>query len=403
MATASVALRRWPSTVRGWLRLGWRRLGPGGRLAFWLLVTLRLGLGLVALIGLRLRPPRPGGGEYADLLIRGGEPWSTLLSAWQRYDALAYQQIAQHGYEPGALTTSFYPLYPLLSRLAAPLLGGHILLAQLLVTSVAFLAAMWLLYQVARLDGSPRAARLAVLTAAFFPASFFLLAPFTESLFLALTLAAVWQARRDRPWAAGALAFAASLTRPHGLLLVLPLAVEYLRQCQRQGRRPGLALLAALAPLAGTALFFGYLQLIVGEARTPLAAQIAIGQQFVSPVQVLTKSWAALGRPDSLALIVGFSLIGLLGFSLLALLAVRRLPLMYTLYLWPSLLIMATREMPHIPLMSLPRYLLVLFPGFIMLGLLLARRPWLAAGWLIVSLILQVLLFDHFAHGNLVA
>ena len=49
------------------------------------------------------------------------------------------------------------------------------------------------------------------------------------------------------------------------------------------------------------------------------------------------------------------------------------------------------------------RYTLVLFPCFVVLGLWLARRPWLAAGWLVVSGLLEALLLVYFVHWGVVA
>jgi hypothetical protein len=385
-------------TAWGNARRRWRTLGADWRLAIWLLVVLRLGLEVVAVVGLRLFPPRAPVGSFANLIIRDGIG-GLLLSPWQRYDALVYHQIAAHGYQAGVNTAAFYPLYPLVSRLVALPFGGQIVLAQLVVSSVAFVVTLRSLYQLARLDVGPRAARLAVWAMALFPSGFILLLPYTESLFLALALPSLWYARRGRPWTAGALALAAGLTRVHGLLLVLPLAVENLRQARAQGSLPGPALLAALTPLAGYAVFLGYLQLIIGEPRSPLEIQQTWGVP-ASPAQVLPRAVAALLQPDSAGILVALTLIAVILFCLLAIGVTARLPLSYALYAWPGVLGIMARETMMIPLMSGLRYLLVVFPCFILLGLLLARRQRLALAWLMVSLMLQVLLFDHVVHWN---
>jgi hypothetical protein len=394
----TTAARLAPRTAWGRARRRWRALGADWRLAIWLLVVLRLGLEVVAVVGLRLFPPRAPVGSFADLIVADGLG-GLLLAPWQRYDALIYQQIAAHGYQAGAYTAAFFPLYPLATFLVALPLGGQLALAQLVVSSVAFVAALRSLYQLARLDVGPRAARLAVWTLALFPSGFVLLAPYTESLFLALALPAVWHARRGRPWAAGALALAASLTRVHGLLLVLPLAAENLRQARARGSLPGPALLAALTPLAGYGLFLGYLQFIVGEPRSPLEIQQTWGAP-ASPAQVLSRAVDVIGHWDSAGILVALTLVTLIVFCLLAAGATARLPLSYALYAWPGVLGILARETTTIPLMSGLRYLLVIFPCFILLGLLLARRPRLALAWLMISLMLQTLLFNHVVHWN---
>src|SRR5687767_8468695 len=75
-----------------------------------------------------------------------------------------------------------------------------------------------------------RFARLTVLLVALFPTGFFLLAPYPEALFLALTVASLYLARQGRWWLAGLAGLLAALTRFQGAFLALPLAYEYLRQ-----------------------------------------------------------------------------------------------------------------------------------------------------------------------------
>ncbi len=81
-----------------------------------------------------------------------------------------------------------------------------------------------------RLDFDRATAARAVLYLLVFPTTLFLSAVYAESLFLALTVAAFYHARRGQWWIAGALGGLAALARPHGVLLALPLAVEYLAQ-----------------------------------------------------------------------------------------------------------------------------------------------------------------------------
>jgi hypothetical protein len=57
---------------------------------------------------------------------------------------------------------------------------------------------------------------------------------------------------------------------------------------------------------------------------------------------------------------------------------------------------------PDIPLMGIPRYVLVAFPIFIVLGLL-ARKKLLFAGWLIMSIIVSLILCALFVSWRFVA
>ena len=383
----------------------WSRLDPGLKLALWLVVTLRVGLGLVGLLSIHVQPITSIGGNWTDLILPGGDPWHQLLSMWQRYDALWYQQIATHGYAAGDSTVAFYPLYPLLSHITSLIVGGHIVTAELLVSSVTFTIGMWLFYRVARLDVGPIAAQLAVLLTALFPAGFFFLAPFTESLYLVLSLAAFWFARNGRPWAAGVAGFAAGLTRIQGIFLVLPLAYEYARQRRQQGHRllsvDSIDIFAAALPGLGFLTVLAYDRLFVSVRTSPLGVEANWGYRIALPWNAISNSVShivALG--DMVELL---NLVSLLGFGLLALWTARKLPVSYALYVLPYLALLFTHDDYFSPLMSISRYVLVLFPCFIVLAMWLVRRPWLAAGTLVTSLLLQVTFFQYFIHFGFVA
>ncbi|HEX8917234.1 MAG TPA: mannosyltransferase family protein, partial [Chloroflexota bacterium] len=365
---------------------------PGDwRLALGLVLALRVGLGLAGFVSVRLQPVTIVGGDWLNLLIHSGRPWSDLLSIWQRWDALWYQQIATHGYHAGDGTVAFQPLYPLLARIVSLPLLGSIVLAELLVSSAAFFGAMWLLYHTALLDTDHSTSRLTVLLTALFPVGFFLLAPYTESLYLLLTLAAFWFARSGRPWLAGFAAMGAGLTRTFGgIFMVLPLAYEYLRRRdERKGAagdsppggllQSGFGLLASTLPVVGLIALALYQKGIVGEQRSPLALQSYWGNRVVSPLHPVPDSVSHIVHTADMVEVLNLAC--LLSFAVLALLAVRYLPLTYALYALPYLALMFSRESLLSPLESVARYMLVLFPCMIVLALGLARHPRLTTGW----------------------
>lgn len=379
----------------------WDRLDLGWKLAIWLLVTLRIGLTLVGVTSIHLQPITVVGGDYMNLVIPGNDVWHQLLSMWQRWDALWYQEIAAHGYQAGTGTAAFYPLYPWLSRLVSFPLAGHVLIAELVVSSVAFLFAMWLLYELTRLDSDHRTATLAVVLTAFFPVGFFLLAPYTESLYLALTLAAFYLARKGRFWAAGLAGLGAALTHEPGAFLVFPLAVQYIRSRRAAGQEQDITLLSTLLPVLGPIIFMAFQRFIVGEHRSLMALQANWGYQILPPWQVLANSWAHIVHTGDFIEVV--NLVSLAGFTILAIGVTRRYPLNYALYVWPYMALLFTRQMYLSPLMSVSRLLLVLFPCFIVLALWLARRPWLAAGCVVVSGFIQIMLLEYWVHFGFVA
>src|ERR671928_98277 len=107
--------------------------------------------------------------------------------------------------------------------------------------------------------------RAGELALAFFPTAFFLNAVYTEALFLALTAGSYWAVRvRRNLLVAGLLGALAAATRNVGVILLVPLSLEWLRNRREFGAR-GLAGLA-LVP-AG---LFGYMALLWGRFGEPL-------------------------------------------------------------------------------------------------------------------------------------
>jgi hypothetical protein len=214
-------------------------------------------------------------------------------------------------------------------------------------------------------------------------------------------LAAFWFTRQGRPWAAGLAGFGAGLTRVQGAFLVLPLAFEYVRRRDEEAKRPGLGLLASTLPPLGLIAATAYQHLVVGEHRSPVQVAAPWGRMMTPPWDVLSASWRHIARTGDPIEVL--NVLCLAGFGLLALGMIRRLPLMYALYVWPALALPLVNEWYVSPLAGVCRFTLVLFPCFLMLALWLSRHLWLAASYIILGAILQILLFDYWVHFGFVA
>ncbi|WP_433051183.1 mannosyltransferase family protein [Dactylosporangium sp. CS-033363] len=234
----------------------WSRAWRIGAL-YWLIC--HVGYLAVQFIALRFVPVTPGGG-------RG---WlSQVINNWVQWDGRNYVHIANFGYpvvdDPGFKTVdSSYPvwppLYPALVRLASYVLPSDMSFAALVVSNLAALGMLVVLYRLAEHELGPRLSERTLLMLIAFPTAFFLATAYTESLFLFLTFAALYCARRNHWWAAGLLAGAASATRVLGVLIVFAFAYEYLRQRDFSWRRIRIDVLGvALAPL-GLVLYMAYL------------------------------------------------------------------------------------------------------------------------------------------------
>jgi mannosyltransferase PIG-V len=321
-----------------------------------------------------------------------------VLAPLARWDSVWYLRIADYGYgekaRDSAPRTAFFPLYPLLVRGVGTLFGGSpgaLLVAAYLVSLAAFLAALVLLHRLTELELGRPLARSALLLLALFPAAVYFGVPYSESVFLLLAVGAFYAARTGR-WAwAGACAGLASGTRSAGLLLVLPLALIW---WQSRPRRAGDGAWLLLAP-AGIAAYAAWLGLAEGDALRFLDVQEAWSRELTVP---LAGAWdgfvaavdgvrqlgsgsrspvyfeAAAGDPFRIAAI-NVMLFATLVFAVVACVGVfLRLPRAYGAWVAASLVLPLSFPVTPQPLMSLPRFVAVLFPIFMWLAVVCEER-----------------------------
>jgi Mannosyltransferase (PIG-V) len=312
-----------------------------------------------------------------------GRVGNVLAAPAVRWDSIWYVQIAHAGYR-SVRETAFYPLYPLVMR-AVALIVGSLPVAGVLVSLVAMFIALVIVRRLTELDLSERSANVTIQLIACGPMAVFLSAVYTESLFLALSAGAFYAARRGRWALAGLLGGLAAATRVTGVALLVPVLLLYFYGPRSDATaaaghpwwRPRYkvtpaVLWAALIP-AGAAAFAGYLALRgYGSGSAVHAQQHILGHRFVVPVvgawDGLVAGWHQLmlqvagADParyhtqsvfQSVALLVATgALVGVL----------RRLPIAYGAYVAVGLMIALSTPTNGDPLRGLARYESVLFP-----------------------------------------
>jgi hypothetical protein len=207
-----------------------------------------------------------------------------------RWDTFFYYTIATDGYYWDAAmfrhyNVVFFPLYPMLMRWGGFVLGGHPLIAGLVISLTAFAGALVLLSRLARLELGEDYGWRVVLLMSTFPYALYFSAVYTESLFLFLSVGAFYAMRRGRPGWAALCGLAAGLTRPNGFWLALPLALLAWWPAPEttpgaNERRPvnlPLSLLAATVPIVGVLIFSAYLQRRFGDPIAWVHGQAAWG------------------------------------------------------------------------------------------------------------------------------
>jgi hypothetical protein len=303
-----------------------------------------------------------------------------------RWDSVWFLEIARDGYGEAA-DAAFFPLYPLLVRATGSSVVGGVL-----VSLACFAGALWLLHRLVALDFGDDVARLCVLLVAVFPGAYFFSAVYSESLFLLLSVAAVYGARTDRWELAGIAGVLATATRSAGILLLVPLAVLW----WRSSRPAHGAVWVAAVPL-GLVAFCAWLEAELGDGLLVFRAQEAWSRSLAVPfADPARDAWEGArqiveGEPrpwpvfDTAWFDVG--LFALLLIALVALVgALRRLPLAYSLYAAAALALPLLLPAEGQPLMSLPRFLAVLWPLHLWLALVVAPHPRARAAAVAVSL-----------------
>lgn len=343
----------------------------------------RLGL-LVAGAAAPLFLTRPGG--LADI----GPP---LLAMWVRWDGPIYVTLAQAGYfvREQVPVTAFFPLYPLLMQLATLFSTNRELLALagVVISNVALVVALAYIVALGKLDFDRPTGERAAIYYLVAPTTLFLSAAYTESLFLALAVASFYHARRGQLAIAGLLGFLAALTRPYGVLLALPIAIEALRR----RRLPIWAVLPGLA----IPVFFGWLWLVLGNPWAFFEGQASYNRRLSLPWEgfagYLNHAWTIDGPEFGV-----LDLIAALVLIAMTIIAVRRLPTSYgVLAAAMTLLLMMTNH-----LASMPRYALTVFPVFFVLAQWGNNRRFHWA-LVVVSFLLALVAMARFAQWRWVA
>ncbi|MBD0282537.1 MAG: hypothetical protein ICV69_10150 [Thermoleophilaceae bacterium] len=369
------------------------------RAAWRVFLPTRVAVLLVAIFAALSFGPATGG-LAAENAARFDDPALThavaepLLAPLARWDAVWYLRIADSGYSDSAPRAAFFPLYPLLIRSVAAVAGGSeaaLLIASYAVSLAAFLGALTLLHRLVSLELGRRFAAPTLLLLAVFPAALYFGAPYAESLFLLVSVGAFYAARTGR-WAwAGACGAAASAARSAGVLLLIPLAMLWWGSRGRRCRDTAWLLVVPLGLLA----YAAWLGLVEGNALRFLDVQDAWSRDLAVP---LAGAWdgftaaldglrqlssgarspvyfeEAAGDPFRIAAI-NIMLFATLVFALVACVGVfRRLPKAYGAWVAAALLLPLSLPVKPQPLMSLPRFIAVLFPIFMWLALVAEER-----------------------------
>jgi hypothetical protein len=355
-------------------RLRYALSGRSVRCALFVFTLTRLILFVIFVLGSQvhlLKAPLPlGQGQDVYIDLTKMSLARTLRPLAERGDGGWYITIAKLGYEQMPFTVGyhrwvFFPLYPLLLRALSYLTGGYELTGMLL-SSLFFFIALVFLYKLVREFGyDDETAERTIFYLAVFPTSYFFSLPLTESLFLLLTVGSFYAARRERWTSAGILAALASATRFIGVLMLPTLVLLY---WQKYRARPRLNALGILLAPTGLFVYMLYLRYLTGNAFAFKDAQSAWGRTsgfFLKPLFDYLMNPALVAPPS------GGGNFFLLHFAVALMVLVcayklaRRGEWVLAFYTFCSALVPLTSQ----NMVSFTRYMAVVFPVFMMLGI----------------------------------
>jgi hypothetical protein len=280
------------------------------------------------------------------------------LDAW---DGSFYADIARGGYDAVPKEgLRFFPLFPLVARAVALLPGVDARLAVVLVANGCALLLGFVLYRLAFFERHDETfARRAVWFVYLVPPAFILVFAYAEAMFMLLATIVLYAARRSRWIVVAGAAFLAGVCRPVGILLVVPIVIEVLRDRRNvTGVDVAARGIATVAPLAGcfaylawasdrTSSFFEPLRIQQeptrrGSARFPITNIIDVTRDFAS------------GDHNT----DGLHLLTIVVCLFLLVVLIRRWPASYSLYAATSLVLALTAH----NLDSIERYMLSTVP-----------------------------------------
>ena len=326
------------------------------------------------------------------------EPLVTIIEGLSHWDGRWFIRVATEGYTEKS--AAFFPLYPSLIKLLQnlsidPQIGA------LLISNIAFFLVLVVFYRLLSRDYDHEIAVRSLWYLGLFPTAFYFSALYTESLYLLFVLLTLYLGRSRRWFLAALCGLLAGLTRNLGLFLVVPLLYEYWKQENLSLKNLSFekirsAFWFALIP-AGLVGFMYYFWFVLGN---PLA--FAAAQKFWK--RGLDFPWASIY--GAIINITKSNNLMNLVFTLLALgilvLAVKRIRPSYTLYMFFGFVIPLSSPAVHSPLMSMPRFILVLFPIYLVLALVI-RREQIHWTWVTLSSMSMIFLTMMFTNSRWVA
>jgi hypothetical protein len=287
---------------------------------------------------------------------------------WIQWDSPHYLDIARDGYVTSgteALWIVFYPLYPILIKIFGTIFQNFELTSVILSIIFSFAASI-AFFELTLLDFSKKVALKSVWFLSIFPTAYFMQSAYTESLFLFLTILSIYLFRRQKFVSSGVTAAFSSATRVNGIFLSPLFLIEMIENIKQKNWYKAFFSLI-LSPVG----LFTYLSINVYLYGDPFYFTKPLEsnwyKKFAPPWEGISNLFASFPPITDYLYFAYFleaaSLIGAFIISFFVFFKIRK---SYAVYMWINLLLFVSTSF----VVSTPRYVLSLFPIFIVFGMI---------------------------------
>lgn len=312
--------------------------------------------------------------------------------AFGNFDGVHYLGIAKDAYA-AQYTQVFFPLYPILIKLLSPVTFGNFLIAGLLISNTAFLVGLILFFKLITKIYNKDIALWSCLFMLAFPTAFYFGSIYTEGLFFLLVISTFYLYHQKKIWQASVVGSFASATRLVGLFLAPSLAFK-------KDIKSTIPLL--IVPL-GFLVYVLYLKIEFNNPLYFLSAQTIFGQErattgIILLPQVFFRYFKILTTTNGLPFFnAAFELTSTLFALALLILLFKRVKIEWLVF---SLLAVILPTLTG-TLTSMPRYILIVFPIYVVLAQIKGLKTKIAILAVFVVLLFFATIF--FAQGYWVA
>lgn len=316
---------------------------------------------------------------------------SPYLWSFANFDGEHYLSIAYKGYSP--LKYFFFPAYPLLISMFGKIFSLDFKMyafTGILISNVSLVIALLGLSKLFEMDYKKKDIYFTLILLLVFPTSFYFGSLYNESVFLALVVWSFYFARRKKWLFSGVLGMAATATRLVGIALILGLLTEFILQRKKNKnmdlKAPALSLM--MVPL-GLLIYMAYLYLFTGDPLEFFHSVGIFGEQRTAGIVLLPQvfyRYIFKILPSinydyfPVVFTTWLEFITALIFGLISVIAFFKTRLSYAVYLFSGFLIPTFSG----SFSSLPRYVLVLFPAFLIAAFYVGNLPKTARSMLIL-------------------